>query len=159
MIALKATNTKRRPVNLFFTELIIALLFFSISGAVILKVFAAADKRTRENAQKERAIICAQSIAEVYSELGNAEAALKTVFSDSARFVEAPDGLSIKLDGNFTPALDGGVVLNASEQREKTASGELSTLTVSFHSENEELYELVCSAYISDNKNGGGADA
>lgn len=152
MIALKATNTKRRPVNLFFTELIIALLFFSISGAVILKVFAAADKRTRENAQKERAIICAQSIAEVYSELGNAEAALKTVFSDSVKLEDAGDGFSIKLDGDLSPALDGGVVLKASEQREKTASGELSTLTVSFNSENGELYELVCTAYLSENK-------
>lgn len=152
MIALKATNTKRRPVNLFFTELIIALLFFSISGAVILKVFAAADKRTRENAQKERAIICAQSIAEAYSELANVEAALKTVFSETVKFEDAGDGFSIRLDGDFTPAFDGGVVLKASEQREKTASGELSTLTVSFDSENGELYELVCTAYSSDNK-------
>ncbi|MDE6733026.1 MAG: hypothetical protein K2J77_09145 [Oscillospiraceae bacterium] len=152
MNTLKTTGTKRRPVNLFFTELIIALLFFSISGAVILKVFAAADKKTRENAQKERAIICAQSIAEVYSELGNAEAALKTVFSDSVRFEETNERLVIKLDGDLNPALDGGVVLKASERREKTASGELSTLTVSFESENGELYELVCSAYLSENK-------
>lgn len=152
MSALKATNTKRRPVNLFFTELIIALLFFSISGAVILKLFAAADRRTRENAQKERAIICAQSIAEAYSELGNAEAALKTVFSESARFDEGQDGISIRLDGNLTPALDGGVVLKAAEQREKTVSGELSTLTVNFSSEKGELYELVCTAYLSENK-------
>lgn len=149
MSALKATNTKRRPVNLFFTELIIALLFFSISGAVILKLFAAADRKTRDNAQKERAIICAQSIAEAYSELGNAEAALKTVFSESARFDETGDGFSIKLDGNFTPALDGGVVLKTSEISEKTAAGELSTLTITFDSEKSEIYELVCSAYIS----------
>lgn len=155
MNTLKTTGTKRRPVNLFFTELIIALLFFSISGAVILKVFAAADKKTRENAQKERAIICAQSIAEAYSELGNAEAALKTVFSESVKLEEMGDGFSIKLDGDLAPALDGGIVLKTAEQRDKTASGELSTLTVSFDSENGELYELVCSAYISDNKSGG----
>lgn len=152
MNALKTTGTKRRPVNLFFTELIIALLFFSISGAVILKLFAAADKRTRENAQKERAIICAQSIAEAYSELGDTESVLKTVFSDSVKIEETSDGFSIKLDGNLTPALDGNVILKTSEQREKTASGELSTLTISFDSENGELYSLVCSAYLSENK-------
>lgn len=159
MNTLKTTGTKRRPVNLFFTELIIALLFFSISGAVILKVFAAADKKTRENAQKERAIICAQSIAEVYSELGNAEAALKTVFSESVKLEEAGDGFSIQLDGDLTPALDGGVFLKTAETREKTAAGVLSTLTITFDSDKEELYELICSAYISDNKSGGGAGA
>lgn len=152
MNSLKTTGTKRRPVNLFFTELIIALLFFSISGAVILKLFAAADKKTRENARMERAIICAQSIAEAYSELGDTEQVLKTVFSDGVKLEETADGFSIRLDGNLTPALDGGVVLNASEQREKTASGELSTLNVSFDSENGELYSLVCTAYISENK-------
>lgn len=164
MNTLKTVSTKRRPINLFFTELIIALLFFSISGVVILRVFAAADKRSQQNARKERAIICAQSIAEVYSELGNAEAALKAVFPESVRLDETPDGFSIKLDGSYRPAIDGEVILNASEQREKTASGELSRLTVSFDSENGELYSLVCSAYNSENKSvkssdGGETDA
>lgn len=152
MNILKTVSTKRRPVNLFFTELIIALLFFSISGAVILKVFASADKRSQQNAQKERAIICAQSIAEAYSELGNTEAALKAVFSESVKLDETPDGFSVKLDGSYRPALDGSVILKTAEQREKTASGELSRLTISFDSENEELYNLVCSAYLSENK-------
>lgn len=152
MNALKTTGTKRRPVNLFFTELIIALLFFSISGAVILKLFAAADKKTRENARKERAIICAQSIAEAYSELGDTEQAFKAVFSENVKPEETGGGFSIRLDGNFTPAPDGGVVLKISELREKTASGELTTLTISFDSESGELYSLVCSAYSSENK-------
>lgn len=152
MNTLKTVSTKRRPVNLFFTELIIALLFFSISGAVILKVFAAADKRSRQNALKERAMICAQSIAEAYSEIGNTEAALRAVFSESTRFEETSDGFSIKLDGNFTPSLEGGVVLKTAEQREKTASGEFLTLTIAFDFENGELYELVCTAYLSENK-------
>lgn len=152
MSTLKTASTKRRPVNLFFTELIIALLFFSISGAVILKVFAAADKRSRENAKKEHAIICAQSIAEVYSELGNAESTLKTVFSESVKLDETADGYSVKLDGSYRPVLDGSIILKASEQRDKTAAGELSRLTISFESESGELYSLVCSAYISENK-------
>ena len=164
MSTLKTTGIKRRPVNLFFTEIIIALLFFSISGAVIVKVFAAADRRSRLNAEKEHAMICAQSIAEVYSEQGNAQSALKTVFSESAKLDESSGELTIRLDGSYRPALDGKIVLRASEHRGKTAAGELSRLSISFESDNNELYSLECTAYTSenraeDNSNGGDIDA
>lgn len=156
MNTLKTTGTKRRPINLFFTELIIALLFFSISGAVILKVFAAADKRSRLNAEKENAMICAQSVAEVYSESGNADEALKTVFSENPKLDENNGIYTMMLDSYCRPAADGKIGMTASEEREKTASGELSRLTISFASDEEELYSLVCSAYIPE---GGDADA
>ena len=145
MNTLKTVVKKRRPINLFFTELIIALLFFSISGAVILRVFASADKRSRANAEKENAMICAQSIAETYSEFGSADEALTTVFSESPEF----DGniYTIRLDSYCRPAGDGKIIMTASEEREKTVSGELSDLTLSFSNGESELFSLVCSAY------------
>lgn len=154
MNTLKAVSIKRRPVNLFFMELIIALLFFSISGAVIVKVFAAADRRSRLNAEKEQAMICAQSIAEVYSTLGNADEALQTVFSEKAELSD--DVYTLILDSKYHPDSDGTIKMCASEKREKTASGELSRLTVSFVSDMDDLYSLECAAYIPD---GGDADA
>ncbi|MDE6727829.1 MAG: hypothetical protein K2J80_07810 [Oscillospiraceae bacterium] len=137
-------------------ELIIALLFFSISGAVIVKVFAAADKRSRLNAEKEQAMICAQSIAEVYSELANVDETLQVVFSEKADRDDEADVYTIKLDSGYHPDLNGTIKMNASEKREKTASGELSRLTVSFVSNKGDLYSLECAAYIPD---GGDADA
>ena len=155
MNTLKTVVKKRRPINLFFTELIIALLFFSISGAVILNVFVTADKRSRSNAEKENAMICAQSIAETYSETGNADEALKTVFSQSPEFDGSSGVYTIRLDSYFRPASDGKIIMSAGEEREKTASGEMSDLTISFSNGEEELFSLVCSAYIP---NGGEAD-
>lgn len=148
MNTLKPVVSKRRPINLFFTELIIALLFFSISGAVILNVFASAEKRSQTNAEKENAMICAQSIAEAYSELGDANAALKTVFSQPPEYEDGK--YTLKLDGRCKPAGDGRVVLSAEETREKTLSGELSELTISFSDGERELFSLVCSAYTPD---------
>ena len=156
MNTLKTVVKKRRPINLFFTELILALLFFSISGAVILKVFASADRRSRANAEKENAMICAQSIAETYSELGNADEALMTVFSQTCEFDEENGLYIMKLDNYCRPAADGSITMSAAEEREKTASGELSELTVTFSNDEKELFSLVCSAYRSD---GGEADA
>ena len=155
MNTLKTVVKKRRPINLFFTELIIALLFFSISGAVILNVFVTADKRSRSNAEKENAMICAQSIAETYSETGNADEALKTVFSQPPEFDGSSGVYTIRLDSYCRPAADGKIILTAGEERDKTASGELSDLTISFSNGEEELFSLVCSAYIP---NGGEAD-
>lgn len=156
MNTLRSVVKKRRPVNLFFTELIIALLFFSISGAVILNVFATADKRSRSNAEKENAMICAQSIAETYSETGNADEALNIVFSQPPEFDENSGVYTMKLDSYCRPASDGKIVMSAEETREKTDSGVLSDLTISFSNGETELFSLVCSAYIPD---GGEADA
>lgn len=149
MNILKAFSVKRRPINLFFTELIIALLFFSISGAVIIKVFASADNKTRLNSQKEKAMICAQSIAEVFSESGSAESAFGIVFSGEGSFDEN-GSFGIVLDNLCRPAADGTIILTASEEREKTVSGVMSRLTVSFACGDTELYTLVCSAYKPD---------
>lgn len=153
MSILKAFSIKRRPINLFFTELIIALLFFSISGAVIIKVFASADNKTRLNSQKEKAMICAQSIAEVYSESGSAEGAFDTVFSGGGSF-DDNGTFSVVLDNLCRPSADGTIILTASEEREKTVSGVMSRLTVSFACGETELYTLVCSAYSPDGGDG-----
>ena len=60
-------KSTERPLNLFFIEMIISLLFFSISGAVILSVFAGADKKSRAGETLESIIVFSQSVAEVYS--------------------------------------------------------------------------------------------
>ncbi len=140
MITLKAFGGgRKRPMNLFFAEMIIALLFFSISGAVILRVFASADMKSRESARLERVIVFAQSFAEAYSECGSV--------SDSAQIVlgytggESADGTEFMLEG-------GSVNMRVSEKREAAGTGELSTLTMTFTAGGEEIYSLSCSAYI-----------
>lgn len=154
MNTLKTVSTKRRPINLFFTELIISLLFFCISGAVILNLFAAADKKSRMNAMKENAVICAQSIAEVYSVGGYAEEAIKTVFSQNGTSDSDKRTFTVMLDSYCRAAVDGSIKMTAIEEREKTAAGELSRLKISFEILDEELYTLICTAYIPDGGNG-----
>ena len=156
MNILKFIGKKRRPVNLFYMELIIALLFFIVSAAVILKVFATADRKSRLSSVKENAMICSQSIAEVYSENGNAPETFLTVFSENA-FFDIDSGIyTIKLDEQCKLSDDGNIVMEAVEKRENTDAGELSHLSVSFISDNEELFSIVCSSYVP---NGGVSDA
>lgn len=147
MISLKTVNKGvRRPINLFLAEIIIALLFFSISGAVILQVFAAADIKSRKSGELESVIICAQTLAEAYSESGNIVTAAKIVWEDPE--INTTDGTNTEI---YTA--DGKICLNASEQRKKTSAGELCELNMVFSSDGEELYALSCSAYLPDGGN------
>ncbi len=152
MSALKAFGGgKRRPINLFFAEIIIALLFFSISGAVIIKVFATADMKSQQSARLERVIILAQSIAEAYSDSGNFSRAAELAFGGGLVVGEpAADG------GEVTLSIENGsMYLTARESREFTGAGEISSLTLTFTANGEEIYSLDCSAYI---RNGGEPD-
>lgn len=155
MSALKAFGGgKRRPINLFFAEIIIALLFFSISGAVIIKVFASAETKSQQSARLERVMILAQSIAEAYSESGDFYKAADLSLGDDlvVEYSNTTDGGSTAT----TLSLENGSVrLLAADRSFSTGAGELSELTMTFTANDEEIYSLSCSAYI---RNGGERD-
>lgn len=125
-------------MNLFLAEIIISLLVFSFSGAVILKVFAAADSKSRKSAELESVVITAQSIAEAYSQYADASQAVKTVLET--------DGA---LDLSAIPLENGRVTLGVSEKKTGTGAGELCELNLRFTSNGEVLFSLNCTAYAS----------
>ena len=138
MITLKYEKScKRKPVNLFFIEIIIALLFFSISGAVIMKVFAVADAKSRRSALLEEVMVVAQSIAESYSCSGDVNAAVR----DAAGITAYEDLSAVPLDR-------GTVIMSVRESRESSGAGELCGLSIEFTMEGSEIYSLICSAYF-----------
>lgn len=59
---MKRTRT-RRP-NLFLTELIAAILFFSLSSAVCVQIFAGSRQMAAETADRNQAAALVQSMAE-----------------------------------------------------------------------------------------------
>lgn len=125
-------------MNLFLAEIIISLLVFSFSGAVILKVFAAADAKSRKSTELESVVITAQSIAEAYSQYADASQAVETVLGSG----------SIS-DLSAVPLENGRVTLGVTEQRTDTGAGELCELTMRFTSKGEELFSLKCTAYAA----------
>lgn len=126
--------SNKRPLNLFFIEIIIALLFFSISGAVILSVFAGADRRSHKSELLESVMVYSQSIAEVYAVSGNADETLKTVEKECGR-------------------LDESIALSKFEEKTENTAGTLSKLTLRFTENGEEIYKFTCSAYIQNGGN------
>ncbi len=141
----KSSNGGRSA--LFFTEMTIALLFFSISGAVIIRVFAAADKKSRESSARESAVLFAQSAAEAYSVGNGAEEALTLAFGAAP---EADGGeYFMSFDEEFSPAEGGEILLSAKETSQEIGGGTLLRMTLDFTMNGEPLYSVECSAYCS----------
>ncbi len=137
----------RRTADLFFVEMIIALLFFSLSGTIILRVFAAADMQAKKSSVGESAVLCAQSAAEAYSVYKDAEKAAEAVFG--RKFALDGNGeITVNLDASCKVSADSdGITLILRESSEETASGKMSTLGMTFVYGEEEIYSLTCAAY------------
>ena len=155
---------KKLPVNIFFLELIIVLLFFSVSGAVILKMFATADKLESKSSITESAVMDVQSAAEMYARNGDMRGAVEKLYG-SGWYVENVDGsVTVFLDEMRQPLLTPDVrekyctvSLTFSEQRSRGMCGEFCELTavvLLYVDGGEEAYRQVSSAYIPDFERG-----
>ncbi len=152
MIALSMMGKKAemRPANLFFVELIIVLLFFSLSAAIILQVFAAADRKQKLGELTERSIVTAQTIAECYSVTGDVAETVEMAFGMNA---DIKDGaVTIPLNRQLTASAEGDVQLTVSEiSRDISEAGVFSRMTIEFVLDDDVLYSLTCSAYTPQN--------
>ncbi len=135
-----------KPANLFFIELIIILLFFSFSSAVILQIFAAADHRQELSDVTEGSVICAQSMAEVFSVRGSLSEAAELVLDAAVQGENA----EIKLDDNFKASENGRIILLLTQRKVPESAGVLSYLNMSFSFDEKEIYSLTCTSYIPD---------
>lgn len=138
----------RKSNHLLFAEMVIALLFFVISFAVIIRIFAAADGMERRERRREQASLCAQSIAEAYSVSGSVGTALELVFGSSAEY--SGDTAEIGLDGSMKLSAEPEVTLRLSENRRELSAGVYSQLSISFTADGVEIYSLDCGAYIPE---------
>lgn len=150
------SGTGIKPANLFFIELIIVLLFFSFSAAVILQIFAAADSRQEKSDIVERAVICSQSLAEAFSVTGDFTEAAAMVFGEyEGSFDNQP--AEICLDSNMKPCEDGEITLLMAQGHRETAAGRLTSLEFEFRTDDGQLIPpIICEAYFP--YEGGAAD-
>ncbi len=127
--------TRKPPVNLFFLELIIVLLFFSISGAIILKVFASASVVTERGSVTERAVMNVQSVSEIYSAKGDLAGALDMLFGNGRYTIDGDNTYSVCLGNDMQPIITedireryGKVRIDFSERLTKGLCGEMREL-------------------------------
>ncbi len=125
--------------------MLIALLFFCISGAVILQVFAAANSYMLKNRRCDSAALCAQACAEVYSAKGNISEMLSTVFGKE--YTPENGVYTVALDNECLPSEEAAIVLTVHESTQSSPAGILSTATADFTYMDECFYSLSFSVY------------
>lgn len=162
---LSGAPMKKAHSNLFFIELIIVLLFFSVSGAVVLGMFAQADSLEHKTSLAERAIIEVQSIAEIYSHSGDIDKALDTVFGRGYSITIQENRHFVCLDEDMHPLMTpearvnyGRLFIRAYETRTKGECGELCELEIRImFTDDTEFYSQKSSVYIPDTAGGDAA--
>lgn len=108
MIKQIKSSPKRSNSHLFFVEMIIVLLFFVISCAVVMNMFVHSDKLSRESERLEKMTFCSQSAAEIYSETGSTSKITEMLFGIST---EENKAVNLKLDNDFSVSEEGALTL------------------------------------------------
>ena len=162
---------RKTPMNLFFIELLIVLLFMTFAGAIVLNMFVMADRKAVRSAVYEQALTDVQSFSEIYALTGDLKASADRVYGREC--------LTAGADGSFTAVLDednkplitpegreayGRLTVRFSETAEETVCGrysEVEILVFRTESKADMIIEQTCSAYIPSFAagNGGSGDA
>lgn len=123
--------------NMLLIELVIAILFFSLSQVAIVQVFAAAQQKASDSRALHAALMAAEDVAERLSREDEPEAALLGMgFMDK--------------DGGFVLSGGAGFDLYVSVTRTRGGAGELISATVSARRKDVELLALPCAYYVAE---------
>lgn len=127
---------RRYQGNTILIELIIVILFFSLSMIAIIPVFAGAQQMTSESRARSRAMALAQDIAETLSASDMADEALL-----SKGFTKTEDGYVLTSPDGFT--------LTAICARLTQPAGALTQTTIEATRGDETLFTLPVSHYAA----------
>lgn len=120
--------------NMLLIELVIVLLFFSLSQVVVVQVFAAAQKKAVDSRITHAALTMAQDVAERLSCVDEPEGLLNEL-----GFAEC-DEAYVLTDG-------GGFELCAQVARTGQSAGVLKTVTLTATRGGEVLFAFPCATY------------
>ena len=157
--------SRKRPVNTFFVELMIVVLFFSISGAVVLRMFASADSLSKANSTAAKCVMTIQSVSEIYAGNGDMKKTIDEYFGPGAYYTSSDDSCMVTLGEDMKPLYTedarkrfGRASIWFSETTEQGAHGrysELSSRLFLLFNGADEVYSQTSSAYLPDFAGGG----
>ena len=145
-------NQKKARPNSFFIEIIIVLLFFSLSAAVILQVFVSAHQKSTLSNEQNLSMVKAQELTEefkAYSEPGRLLGFLADteIASDSTGASSA----EILLGKDWKPSSSPKYILHITVTPEQKAAGTLLHSEVSVvraEQKQDVLYQLETNKYV-----------
>lgn len=137
-------NARGSAFTLFFIEMAVMIVFFGLSAAVVMRVFAASSVMTSESERNERMSFCAQSAAEIFSGCGDIE------YTSHILFSIYDDRIPVDERCAYSPD-DPKMYVSMTETDEKYPAGILKTMKITFTDTNGKcLYEVTSGAYIHE---------
>ncbi|MCR5501603.1 MAG: hypothetical protein K6F53_01190 [Lachnospiraceae bacterium] len=136
--------------SLFLMELIMSILFFSLSAAVCVQLFVRSHTLSRDSLQLNYAVIASESMAETFYAADGDLAALKATLPDSY-YNEARHTVNIYYDSSFRPinindfTYTGRYILSGTLSED----GDLKILTITYTDKkaNKEIYSIAPALY------------
>ncbi len=120
--------------NMLLIELVIVILFFSLSQVVIVQVFAQAQRRTLENSRMNSALMRAQSMLEYMTGVQNPEKTL--------------EGMGLKGENGVYTMEGDGYQLEASVRHLSQPAGELVTVDFTARQDDKEMFAIPSVQYF-----------
>ena len=126
---------KKYQGNILLIELLIVILFFSLSQVIMVRVFASAHEKSHESVQLRHALMACQDVSEQLS------------------VSEEPSALLLSQDfsggdGSYFRCDEHGFDLYVYCQREETPAGTLLSSTVTARKDDTEILSLPVSLYV-----------
>ena len=138
------SNLNRNKSGLFLMELIVVTLFFSVAAVIVLKIFFAGEKLSRESQVLTNTIIQAQNAAHLIKNDNGTTESLCNYYDTNAS-----DGIIVVyFDDEFVPC-ENGDNANIKMVVTQTTSGQMVNSTIDFlHIDNDQsVYCLETKTY------------
>ena len=136
-------------------EIIVSILVFSISCAILLQIFFSAKKSSASAYESAQALSCAQSLADQFRVEGSMALALQSA-PDGAVLEEEPDRYLFFFDESFSPCPEAQSVYRAAVavRARQFPGGDLHIAEISVYAKAEEpLCSLEAKKYLPEGVN------
>lgn len=140
--------------SLFLMELILAILFFSLSSAVCIQLFAKSHTLGRQTVKQNQSLIHTQNLAESFLVSDGSLSHISTFFPLCV-WNQEDNVLTLYFDSNWNPTEEKNAVFMARLEESKPESDGLliaDIMVVECSTANEPLYKLQVKKHIPNRK-------
>lgn len=131
--------------GLFLLELMIIILFFAMTSAVCVRLFAAAHQTSAASSALNHSVLAAQTAAECVKEAGGDATRLGTLLGAQP---QADGSFEVFYDMDWQPAVTAQEKACTLRIRQQTGADQLLTATVVVEKNGQSVYEITVKQYL-----------
>ena len=139
-------NKVTQRISNVFMELIILVLFLEVASLIIFRVYATTIVMSSEKTVKNNAIICSNSIMELYKSGKSAKECLEEVLPEDVKIEKVDESYVASMATNLKEKSN-KVHLIVSNREQKQDSGKIDIITLKYLYYDDEVYYIEGTRY------------